>query len=115
MMPGITGSVIIKAVEANYLRHIEQIGELITENADIVESLCAGILGPWGEWHSDDDYVAVINICVLRYLSYSTVLPLTSLTYIGTMIVSRAVLKEKMNLKKTFGAIGLLIGAILIA
>jgi hypothetical protein len=48
-------------VEANYLRHIEQIGELITENADIVESLCAGILGPWGEWHSDDDYVMINN------------------------------------------------------
>jgi drug/metabolite transporter (DMT)-like permease len=58
---------------------------------------------------------AIINIYVLRYLSYSTVLPLTSLTYIWTMIVSRAVLKEKMNLKKIFGAIGILIGAILIA
>ncbi|MDR1135806.1 MAG: DUF4832 domain-containing protein [Clostridiales Family XIII bacterium] len=48
-------------VEENYLRHIEQIGEVITENADIVEALCAGILGPWGEWHSDDDYVMSDN------------------------------------------------------
>ncbi|MDR1177802.1 MAG: DUF4874 domain-containing protein, partial [Spirochaetaceae bacterium] len=48
-------------VEKNYLRHIEQIGELITENADIVESLSAGILGPWGEWHNDDDYVMAAN------------------------------------------------------
>jgi hypothetical protein len=46
-------------VEANYLRHIEQIGGVITENADIVAALCAGILGPWGEWHADDDYVMV--------------------------------------------------------
>jgi hypothetical protein len=48
-------------VEENYLRHIEQIGELVTENADIVESLSAGILGPWGEWHNDDDYVMAAN------------------------------------------------------
>jgi hypothetical protein len=41
-------------VEKNYLRHIEQIGAVIAENADIVEGLCAGILGPWGEWHGDD-------------------------------------------------------------
>ncbi|MDR1157157.1 MAG: DUF4832 domain-containing protein [Oscillospiraceae bacterium] len=48
-------------VEKNYLRHIEQIGAVITENSDIVESLSAGILGPWGEWHNDDDYVMVDN------------------------------------------------------
>jgi hypothetical protein len=48
-------------VEGCYLRHIGQIGELIAENADIVAALCAGILGPWGEWHSDDDYVMVAN------------------------------------------------------
>jgi hypothetical protein len=48
-------------VEENYLRHVEQIGELIAENADIVGSLAAGTLGPWGEWHSDDDYIMVDN------------------------------------------------------
>jgi hypothetical protein len=48
-------------VEENYLRHVEQIGGLVTENADIVQSLSAGVLGPWGEWHSDDDYVMVDN------------------------------------------------------
>jgi hypothetical protein len=48
-------------VEENYLRHIEQIGEVVTENADIVASLSAGVLGPWGEWHSDDDYVMTDN------------------------------------------------------
>ncbi|MDR1061578.1 MAG: DUF4832 domain-containing protein [Clostridiales bacterium] len=49
------------AVERNYLRHVEQIGEVIAENADIVASLSAGILGPWGEWHNDDGYVMVDN------------------------------------------------------
>ncbi|MDR1143717.1 MAG: DUF4874 domain-containing protein, partial [Spirochaetaceae bacterium] len=48
-------------IERNYLRHIEQIGRVITENADIVEALSAGILGPWGEWHNDDGYVMVDN------------------------------------------------------
>jgi hypothetical protein len=49
-------------VEENYLRHIEQIGEVVTENADIVAALCAGILGPWGEWHNDDDHVMVAGV-----------------------------------------------------
>jgi hypothetical protein len=46
-------------VEENYLRHVEQIGEVVTENADIVAALCAGVLGPWGEWHNDEDHVMV--------------------------------------------------------
>jgi hypothetical protein len=48
-------------VEENYLRHIEQIGEIVTENADIVPTLSAGVLGPWGEWHGDDSSVMVDN------------------------------------------------------
>jgi len=58
---------------------------------------------------------ALINIYVLRYLAYSTVLPLTSLTYVWTMILSIFVLKEKMTIQKAIGAIGIVIGTILIA
>jgi len=58
---------------------------------------------------------AIINIYVLRYLDYSTVLPLTSLTYVWTMILSWLVLKEKMTIKKVIGTIGIIIGAVLIA
>jgi len=58
---------------------------------------------------------ALINIYVLRYLDYSIVLPLTSLTYVWTMILSCFVLKEKMTIRKTIGAIGIVAGAILIA
>lgn len=58
---------------------------------------------------------ALINIHVLRYLDYSTVLPLTSLTYIWTMILSCVILKEKMTLRKVIGAIGIVVGAILMA
>ena len=57
---------------------------------------------------------ALINIYVLRYLDYSTVLPLTSMTYIWTMILSFFVLKEKMTIQKVIGAIGIVIGAVLI-
>jgi drug/metabolite transporter (DMT)-like permease len=57
---------------------------------------------------------AFINIYVLRYLDYSTVLPLTSITYIWTMVLSFFVLKEKITIRKAIGAIGIVIGAVLI-
>jgi hypothetical protein len=53
-------------VERNYLRHIEQIAEVVTANADIVEGMCAGVLGPWGEWHTDDSHVMVDNVSYQR-------------------------------------------------
>ena len=56
---------------------------------------------------------AIINIYVLRYLDYSTVLPVTSLTYIWTMILSCFILKEKMTIQKAIGAIGIVLGVIL--
>ena len=36
--------------------HIAQINAIISKNADVVMGLEAGILGPWGEWHSDGIY-----------------------------------------------------------
>jgi hypothetical protein len=53
-------------IEENYLRHIEQIGEVVTENHDIVAALCAGVLGPWGEWHNDDQNVMVAGVSYNR-------------------------------------------------
>ena len=58
---------------------------------------------------------AFINIYVLRYLDYSIVLPLTSITYIWTMVLSFFVLKEKITIRKAIGVIGIVIGAVLIA
>jgi len=58
---------------------------------------------------------ALINIYVLRFLDYSMVLPLTSLTYIWTMILSCFALKEKMTIRKAIGAIGIVAGAIVMA
>ncbi|GHU41340.1 hypothetical protein FACS1894111_03470 [Clostridia bacterium] len=58
---------------------------------------------------------AFASIWILRYLEYSEVLPLTSMTYIWTMILSAVVLKEKISGKKIIGVICIVIGASCIA
>lgn len=58
---------------------------------------------------------AGINIFILRYLNYSVVLPLTSITYIWTMIFSYFFLKERINIKKIAGVGLIIIGAVLVA
>lgn len=57
---------------------------------------------------------ALLNVYILKYLDYSTVLPLTSITYIWTMVLSYLILKEKIGVRKIAGVIGILIGAVLI-
>lgn len=58
---------------------------------------------------------AVINIWVLRYLDYSVVLPLTSLTYMWTMFLSYLILDEKITKRKIAGVILILIGAVFVS
>lgn len=58
---------------------------------------------------------AVLNIWLLKILDYSVILPLTSLTYIWTMVLSYFILKEKITLKKMVGVCLILIGAIIIS
>lgn len=58
---------------------------------------------------------ALLNIYILKFLPYSVVLPLTSLTYIWTLIISNRLLKESIGKKKIVGVCLILIGAILIA
>lgn len=58
---------------------------------------------------------ALINIYVLKYLDYSTVLPLTSITYIWTLLLSCLVLKEKIGMYKIIGVFGIVLGSALIA
>ena len=58
---------------------------------------------------------AVMNIVVLRYLDYSQVLPMTSLTYIWTMILSYVILNEKITQKKCLGVFLILIGAVAVS
>lgn len=58
---------------------------------------------------------ALLNIYVLKYLEYSTVLPLTAITYIWTMIISYKILKENITSKKKIGVILIILGAIIIS
>ena len=58
---------------------------------------------------------AILNIWVLRHLDYSVVLPLTSLTYVWTMIFARVTLKEKIKKKKSLGVVLILAGAIFVS
>lgn len=58
---------------------------------------------------------AVLNVYILRYLDYSVVLPLTSITYIWTMVLSYMILKEKITMKKIMGVVLILVGAIFVS
>lgn len=58
---------------------------------------------------------ALLNIYVLRYLDYSVVLPLTSITYIWTMIFSYHILREKITSKKIIGVSCIVCGSIIIS
>ena len=60
-------------------------------------------------------FSAVLNIYVLRYLDYSVVLPLTSFTYIWTMVLSYRILKEKITGKKIMGVVLILAGAVMVS
>ena len=55
---------------------------------------------------------ALMNIYVLKFLDYSMVLPLTSLTYIWTMIISYKLLGEKITSKKLAGVCLIVAGAV---
>lgn len=57
---------------------------------------------------------ALLNIYVLRFMEYSVVLPLTSITYIWTMIVSYLFLKETITKKKIAGVCLIVVGAIIL-
>lgn len=58
---------------------------------------------------------AIMNIYILRYLEYSVVLPLTSFTYIWTMVLSYFVLKEGISKKKILGVILIILGAVAVS
>ena len=58
---------------------------------------------------------AAINIVVLRYLDYSVVLPLSSVTYIWTMVLSYRILQETITKKKILGVVCIELGAACVA
>lgn len=57
---------------------------------------------------------ALLNIYVLSLMEYSKVLPLTSLTYGWTMLLSYLVFKEKISIQKNVGLLFVIAGAIMI-
>jgi len=57
---------------------------------------------------------AGLNILVLKKLPYTVVLPLTSLTYVWTMVISHLVLNEKITRLKITGVTLILVGSILL-
>lgn len=58
---------------------------------------------------------SVLNILVLRYLDYSVVLPVSSVTYIWTMLLSYVVLNESVTKKKVLGVLCIVAGAVCVA
>lgn len=58
---------------------------------------------------------AVVNIIVLKKMDYSIVLPLTSITYIWTMVLSYIILKETITKRKLGGVFLILIGAVCVS
>ncbi len=57
---------------------------------------------------------AIINIYLLKHLDYTVLLPLTSITYIWTMLLSNFFLKETIGKKKIIGVLGIVTGSILL-
>ena len=58
---------------------------------------------------------AVNNIFILKYMDYSIILPMASLTYIWTMILAYKLLDETITKRKIFGVAAIITGAILLA
>ncbi|WLR41678.1 EamA family transporter [Bacillus carboniphilus] len=57
---------------------------------------------------------AFLNIILLKHLPYTIAFPLTSFTYIWTMVISYFGLKEIMTARKIVGTIFILLGAFLL-
>jgi len=58
---------------------------------------------------------AANNIFLLGYLDYSILLPLSSITYIWTMLIAYKLLGEKITKKKIIGVAAIVCGALLLA
>ena len=58
---------------------------------------------------------AVNNIFLLGYLDYSVLLPMSSITYIWTMVVAYKLLGERITARKIVGVAAIVCGAVLLA
>lgn len=57
----------------------------------------------------------LLNVLLLRYVDYSVALPLTSLTYVWTLIISHLRLGEALTARKLIGVALIFIGAVFVA
>ena len=58
---------------------------------------------------------AANNIFLLGYLDYSILLPLSSITYIWTMIIAYRLLGEVITKRKMYGVAAIIVGVVLLA
>ena len=58
---------------------------------------------------------AINNIFLLQFFDYSILLPMSSITYIWTMLIANRLLKEKITKRKIIGVCAIIVGAILIS
>ncbi|MDK0616305.1 EamA family transporter [Clostridium perfringens] len=91
-------------------------GYLFKKGSDNLSGIVSFILN-WRIYLGVFFYVsaALLNIVVLKFLPYSIVLPLTAMTYIWTMIISKIALGEKITGNKIIGTFLIIIGSIFIA
>lgn len=80
------------------------------------ESLGA-LVRDWHAWAGAFGYglAALLNIWVLRHADLSVVLPLTSLTYVWTLILGRWALGEQLGPRKVGGVALIVAGVALIS
>lgn len=57
---------------------------------------------------------ALLNIYLLRCYSYSVIYPLTSLTYVWTLLLSALLLHERVTVQKLVGIAAICLGAFLL-
>ncbi|MBO0439429.1 EamA family transporter [Candidatus Enterococcus ikei] len=58
---------------------------------------------------------AVTNIALLKLLDYSIAFPMTSLTYVWTVIISYFIFKEKLSVRKVLAVILIIVGVFIIS
>ena len=91
-------------------------GALFLKKATASAKSLFGLLRVWQFYLGGFLYFAsaVLNIYLLRYLDYSVVLPLTSITYIWTLLIASVDLKEQISRFQILGIICIVVGAVMI-
>ncbi|MTD39089.1 EamA family transporter [Erwinia sp. CPCC 100877] len=58
---------------------------------------------------------AITNIVLLKFLDYSIAFPMTSLTYVWTVIISYFIFKEQLTVRKVLAVILIIAGVFIIS